>query len=52
LKIFQNGGTIQDGGFFTFYDQKFDFSILYVFRKKLETGEKSKMAAKNQNGVV
>jgi hypothetical protein len=42
LKSFQNGGTIQDGGFLTFYFQKFGINrgnkcqFLYVKKQKKE----------------
>jgi hypothetical protein len=61
----QDGGTIQDGGFLTFYFQKFGknqrlkifpfcemiFIKKYSYFLEKKVGEKSKMAAKNQDGV-
>jgi hypothetical protein len=66
LKIFQNGGTIQDGGFLTCYFQNFGKSqridifplckMIFMneysyFLENLKSRKKSKMAAKNQDGV-
>jgi hypothetical protein len=63
LKIFQNGATIQDGGFFTLIFQNFGknqrikifplcklFLIqkYLLFLKKLNGWRKTKMAAKNK----
>jgi hypothetical protein len=38
INIFEDGGTIQDGGFFTFYFQKFvknlkDFNLKDIYKK-------------------
>jgi hypothetical protein len=56
LKIFQNGGTIQDVGFLSF--QKFgknqlnDFHKKYsYFLEKIKGWREIQMAAKNQDGV-
>jgi hypothetical protein len=45
LKIFQNGGTIQDGEFLTFYFQKFGKNQGIKIKRKIKNG------GLKQNGV-